>query len=350
MLWAHYSAPDGFNMYMTGGDPLWINDEESPEYNAPQRADDMMKRIEERAAVYRTPEVFAVFGDDFKYINAHWMFTQLDNMIEYMNANHGDKYYFRYSTPSEYIDAVRKHDVTWPTKQGDMFPYSSTHGGHDFWTGYFTSRANAKAYVRRTSSAMTASSSLLAIMTLGTKNETEISAALEASELMMDAVGILQHHDAVTGTAKQAVADNYNELLFLANAINGEQYNAAVGGIIKGETGLDGVWRQCERTNDTVEACPIQSGKDVYVAVHNPSSIAARSVRIPVPSTNFNATDPFSPGTGFEQQIIQTSDVSNKHEVEAGYTLIVDVEVPPHGIRVIQLTQPDEKTPSVKEA
>ena len=87
-------------------------------------------------------------------------------------------------------------------------------------------------------------------MTLATKNETEISAALEASELMMDAVGILQHHDAVTGTAKQAVADNYNELLFLANAINGEQYNAAVGGIIKGETGLDGVWRQCERLAD----------------------------------------------------------------------------------------------------
>ena len=76
----------------------------------------MMARIDERAAVYRTPEIFAVFGDDFKYINAHWMFTPLDNMIEYMNKHHGDKYFFRYSSPSEYIDAIKQHDVTWPTK------------------------------------------------------------------------------------------------------------------------------------------------------------------------------------------------------------------------------------------
>lgn len=116
VLWDHYSAPHGFGMYMTGDDPLFITDASSPEYNAPERAKDMMARIDERAAVYRTPEIFAVFGDDFKYINAHWMFTQLDNMIEYMNKHHGDKYFFRYSSPSEYIDAVKRHDVTWPTK------------------------------------------------------------------------------------------------------------------------------------------------------------------------------------------------------------------------------------------
>ena len=69
-----------------------------------------------------------------------------------------------------------------------------------------------------------------------------------------------------------------------------------------------------------------------------------------MPAANFNATDPFSPVAGLEQQTIQTSDISNKHEVEAGYTLIVNVEVPPHGIRVIQLKQPDEKKPSVMEA
>ena len=37
-------------------------------------------------------------------------------MIKYMNENYGDKYFLRYSTPSDYIDAINKHNVEWPTK------------------------------------------------------------------------------------------------------------------------------------------------------------------------------------------------------------------------------------------
>jgi hypothetical protein len=351
VLYQHYSAPQGFNMYMTANDDLFIIDEASPEFNAPQRAQDMMDRIEERAAVYRTSEIFAVFGDDFKYINAHWMFTQLDSMIGYMNTHHGDKYHFRYSTPSEYIDAVRQHDVTWPTKKGDMFPYSSTDNGHDFWTGYFTSRANAKEYVRRTSSALSASSSLYAIKMLSEHSDEESKqAVLDATFSMMDAVGILQHHDAITGTAKQAVADNYDLIMAEANAINDVQYNMVIGEIVEGEMQLSGSWVQCERTNDTYEACPIASAdEDLYVAVHNPSSIALKSVAIEVrykegvsykllghsSKHNFDVEIP--------QRIIQKSDVTNKHDVESNHVLLADMEVPAFSVRVAKLVRSDEK-------
>jgi hypothetical protein len=63
-----------------------------------------------------TDDLFFVFGDDFKYMNAPWMYDNLDNMIKYMNENFGDKYLLRYSTPSDYIDAIKKHNVEWPTK------------------------------------------------------------------------------------------------------------------------------------------------------------------------------------------------------------------------------------------
>ena len=53
-----------------------------------------------------------------------------------------------YSTPGMYIDAVNRAapNMTWPTKYDDMFPYADNNAS--FWTGYFTSRANNKAYER----------------------------------------------------------------------------------------------------------------------------------------------------------------------------------------------------------
>lgn len=41
VLWNHYSAPGGFNMYMTGGDQPFIIDRESPDFNAEERAKDL---------------------------------------------------------------------------------------------------------------------------------------------------------------------------------------------------------------------------------------------------------------------------------------------------------------------
>ena len=49
-------------------------------------------RLEERAAHYLTDDVFMLFGDDFRYMNAFQNYQNMDAMIEYMNANFGDKY------------------------------------------------------------------------------------------------------------------------------------------------------------------------------------------------------------------------------------------------------------------
>ena len=74
----------------------------------------------------------------------------MDGMIDYMNRKHSDKYIFKYSTPSEYVKAVSKHNVKWPTKYDDGFPYSDK--ANSYWTGYFTSRPVFKEFVRKASS------------------------------------------------------------------------------------------------------------------------------------------------------------------------------------------------------
>lgn len=132
-----------------------------------------------------------------------------------MNKFHGDKYHFVYSTPTKYIDAVKKQNIKWPTKYDDMFPYAS--GDTDWWTGYFTSRANAKGYVRRASSNLHSSSILYSQKMLDQQaTKEEIFSVLEANYGMLDTLGVLQHHDAISGTAKQAVADDYNKRIYVA--------------------------------------------------------------------------------------------------------------------------------------
>ena len=78
-----------------------------------------------------------------------------------MNKYHGDKYKFKYSTPSNYIDAIRQDkNIEWPVKYDDMFPYSDA--ADSYWTGFYSSRPNDKFMYRRLSSSYQNSNSVYA--------------------------------------------------------------------------------------------------------------------------------------------------------------------------------------------
>ncbi len=62
---------------------------------------------------------------------------------------------------------------------------------------------------------------------------------MAAKDAMFDAMGIYQHHDAVTGTAKQYVADDYTNRLFKAKMANDDQYAKMVNRMSYKNTGLD---------------------------------------------------------------------------------------------------------------
>jgi len=54
--------------------------------------------------------------------------------------------------------------LTYPVKYDDMFPYAD--GDRDFWTGYFSSRANSKKQVRDASSNLHAFSKIASMKVL----------------------------------------------------------------------------------------------------------------------------------------------------------------------------------------
>jgi len=94
----------------------------------------------------------------------------------------------------------------------------------------------------------------------------------------MTALGVYQHHDAVTGTAKQAVADDYATSLYKAM----EALKVKVGGslveIVKDSFGIHlGNLIPCRSTNGTFLECPTSGFDGTF-------TVAA------VQSTNFNNT------------------------------------------------------------
>lgn len=111
-----------------------------------------------------------------------------------------------YSTPSCYLKALYDTGISWPTKEDDFFPYSSD--PHAFWTGYFTSRPNLKRYERVGNHFLQVCKRLTAI---APKLYPELAPHLN---YMREVMGVLQHHDAVTGTEKQAVAEDYAKQLY----------------------------------------------------------------------------------------------------------------------------------------
>ena len=104
-----------------------------------------------------------------------------------------------------------------------MLPYADS--PDDYWVGYFTSRSDAKKQDRLTSSNFHASNKLFSEKVLQADvSDDMLERILKNQHTMMDALGIFQHHDAITGTAKEAVAERYLEILSTAVEGNNQLY------------------------------------------------------------------------------------------------------------------------------
>jgi hypothetical protein len=91
---------------------------------------------------------------------------------------------------------------------------------------------------------------------------------------MLDSMGIYQHHDAVTGTAKQYVADDYTLRHVKAIRANIDQVGKMINRLTYRSTGVSAeYWTQCHVNNGTYLDCPIVNdvNKSFVVTVHNPS-------------------------------------------------------------------------------
>lgn len=200
-----YSAPEQFCFDIN------CNDEQLNRYNIQHKATQFAMMMMKQAESYATNHTIVTMGMDFHYRDANKWYSNLDLLIDEIQSNPAKyKINLVYSTPSCYLKNIHKQSqVTWPVKLDDFFPYADAH--NSYWTGYYTSRPGLKYQIVMGNNFLQAAKQLSVLANPLTNQD-----AVNELAPLQETLGILQHHDAVTGTCKQYVNDDYSRMLAFA--------------------------------------------------------------------------------------------------------------------------------------
>ena len=153
--------------------------------------------------------------------------------MKYINANSSTyNMTLRYSTLSEYFSAVKTTSTTFDTRTNDFFPYvpcypcgapecenlpcGPINQSNAYWSGFYTSKPAQKLLVCEHEATLKSLEVLNALHPVLSKEMTQ------SVELGRNTSGLLQHHDAITGTSYPSAFDDYNIRLNNAMKINNE--------------------------------------------------------------------------------------------------------------------------------
>ncbi|CAF1413328.1 unnamed protein product [Adineta ricciae] len=259
----YYFGPPSFCFDITCRDQPIMDDPSLHDYNVPERVETFIGEALAQAEIYTTNHIIMTMGGDFFAENAHRNFKNLDKLIHYVNLQqeNGSDVNVFYSTPSCYLYALNKAGKKWSTKTDDFFPYAST--PFVYWTGYFTSRPALKRYERYANNILQATRQLNGFSQINRRN-----VIFSFSEAM----GLAQHHDAVSGTSKQHVADDYTQRLSDGIDRATEVINSAYAKLLPKEGQTASVPNQflCQYSNIS-ECLPIEGQEQFTVTLWNPT-------------------------------------------------------------------------------
>ncbi|XP_018323399.1 lysosomal alpha-mannosidase-like isoform X2 [Agrilus planipennis] len=291
VLYNHYSPPPGFCFDILCNDDPIIDNPESPDYNVERKVNSFLQYVETMKTNYRTNNLLITMGNDFNYQDADVWFKNLDKLIKYANQRQNDssKYNLLYSTPSCYLNAVHdessKKKLTWPVKTDDFFPYASD--DHSYWTGYFTSRPTIKRFEREGNNFLQVCKQLYALAGLGSEEEDNLNSLREA-------MGVLQHHDAITGTEKQHVAADYARLLNRGFNQCSTATKTALNKLANNDTNNSSTAVEYQQCQFNISECTVSENENSFVVtIYNPLSRPVNNyVRLPVLHDNYEVHDP----------------------------------------------------------
>lgn len=293
--------------------------------------------ISEYAANFRTNQVLIPWGCDFQHIDASTSFALMDDVLTEIN-NNPDLYgiYGLYSTPQQYIDAVKNLDYSWPVNKFDYFLDSDN--GHAYWSGYFSSRAEYKRFERWLMNHRSAVE-----IALSQTQRSDLTTQIERVSVLQQALGVAQHHDSITGTEREHVRNRYQFLLTrgLNNATE------TFSDVFESMTGV--ATEACFLSN--LSSCTAtevlqQSGNQVSAYIYNPLGwVRDEIIVIPVPTSSIgvmvNDSGLLVPITAQVQptwELTTSDDPTSPDHTTLPFELIIKVQLLPLSLLEIVLT------------
>ncbi|CAN9510730.1 unnamed protein product [Ophioblennius macclurei] len=327
-----YNPPEGFCWDQSCNDPPIQDDPDLEDYNVNDVVQRFLNIAHSQSEVYKTNHIIMTMGSDFQYENANLWYKNLDKLIRYVNAEqaNGSRVNVLYSTPSCYLQELHRANLSWALKTDDFFPYADD--AHDFWTGYFTSRPALKHYERVSNSNLQTCKQL---EVLGGPFSSSGPFGRDNSLAMQRAMAVAQHHDAVSGTEKQHVANDYARRL-----ASGWQHCQVV--VSNGLAVLSGSQAEriyCDSLN--ISVCPItESSKKFSVTVYNPlARPISWPVRLPVNGSAYLVSD--AGGKTVDSQVVPVSRSTQEVRRSRGFAtneLLFQVRAPPLGYTTYSVT------------
>lgn len=230
--------------------------------------------------------VMLPMGCDFTYMQSLTWFSNIERLMAMTQLPFHVS--MEYSTPLTYSDAKMREiidgHIPITMKHEDFLPYAD--GPHMYWTGFYASRPSFKRLVRRSSALFTALRQIKSLSTIMMRSGGDnvapdgLFADLDLT-LLREAMAQSQHHDAVTGTAKQHVSFDYTK--FVANAI--DNATAQLSGRVCASVGAE--CSHCQRINESIcniSADPSQSFTVVGWNSYSSGLTNSLTLRLPVGS------------------------------------------------------------------
>lgn len=199
------------------------------------RARTLVDQYRKKAELYKTNVVLIPLGDDFRYDKAReWdrQYPNYEKLIKQINSDPSINAEAQFGTLEDYFNALREESKKksgtdtglFKSLSGDFFTYADR--DDHYWSGYYTSRPFYKNMDRILEGYLRGAEILYSLMWaemeyVGT-DLLEIAKPLFDRLIMArESLSLFQHHDGVTGTAKNHVMEDYGKRML--DSINGLQ-------------------------------------------------------------------------------------------------------------------------------
>nr|XP_037843596.1 alpha-mannosidase 2x isoform X1 [Chlorocebus sabaeus]XP_037843597.1 alpha-mannosidase 2x isoform X1 [Chlorocebus sabaeus] len=205
------------------------------EANVAERAALLLDQYRKKSRLFRSNVLLVPLGDDFRYDKPQeWdaQFLNYQRLFDFFNSRPNLHVQAQFGTLSDYFDALYKRTGVepgarppgFPVLSGDFFSYADRED--HYWTGYYTSRPFYKS-LDRVLEAHLRGAEVLYSLAAAHARHSGLAGRYPLSDftLLTEArrtLGLFQHHDAITGTAKEAVVVDYGVRL-LRSLVNLKQ-------------------------------------------------------------------------------------------------------------------------------